>query len=84
MKMEVDRWLVFAEEDRRMARLALDEAIYNQVCFHSQQCVEKALKAAIISRGEFPPRSHKIADLLAALESFAPNRVAVSVFQCFS
>ena len=38
MKEEVRRWINFASEDLRMAELALNEGIYNQVCFHSQQC----------------------------------------------
>ncbi|MCX7017993.1 MAG: HEPN domain-containing protein [Candidatus Sumerlaeota bacterium] len=40
-----DRWLEFARQDLQMAELALNEGIYNQVCFHSQQYVEKCLKA---------------------------------------
>jgi len=48
MKDEVKNWLDFAYEDLRMAELALKEKIYNQVCFHSEQCVEKVLKAIII------------------------------------
>ena len=43
MNEAVERWLAFAQEDMRMAELALKEGIYNQACFHSQQCVEKAL-----------------------------------------
>ena len=39
-----ERWLAFAREDLRMAELALSESIFNQVCFHAQQCVEKAIK----------------------------------------
>ncbi len=45
MKKESERWLQFAAEDLQMAELAMREAIYNQVCFHSQQCAEKAIKA---------------------------------------
>jgi HEPN domain-containing protein len=40
-----DRWFEFARQDLQMAELALHEGIYNQVCFHSQQCVENQLKA---------------------------------------
>ena len=40
-----DRWLAFAKDDLRIAELAMSEGIYNQVCFHSEQCVEKVLKA---------------------------------------
>lgn len=61
------RWLDFAEEDLRTAELALKEGIWNQACFHAQQCAEKALKALLASRGLAPPRTHKIADLISLL-----------------
>lgn len=67
---EVANWLRFAAEDLRMAELALQDEIYNQVCFHSQQCVEKALKGLIASQGKAPPRTHRMADLLPFL---SPN-----------
>jgi len=61
-------WLGFAREDLRVAEMALKEGIFNQVCFHAQQCVEKCLKALIEYRGRVPPRTHSIADLLTALD----------------
>jgi HEPN domain-containing protein len=67
MKDEVKNWIEFAREDSRMAELALKEKIYNQACFHAEQCVEKAIKALIIHKGRIHPQSHKIADLLAYL-----------------
>jgi len=68
---EAERWLIFAQEDLRMADLALRDGIYNQVCFHSQQCVEKALKALVTdSRKNAPPRTHGITDLM---EMLPPN-----------
>jgi len=39
-----DRWMEFARQDLLMAELALNEGIFNRVCFHSQQCVEKCIK----------------------------------------
>ena len=42
---EADRWLGFAKQDFRIAELATNEGLYNQVCFHFEQCVEKVLKA---------------------------------------
>ena len=62
-----DRWLEFARQDLQMAELALGEGIYNQVCFHSHQCVEKCLKAALANQGRMPPRTHSIVDLLGLL-----------------
>jgi len=68
MSEAIERWLAFAQEDMRMAELALKEGIYNQTCFHSQQCVEKAMKGALIHhQGETLPRTHSIADLLRLL-----------------
>ncbi len=67
MKDEVKNWMEFAHEDSRMAELALKEKIYNQACFHSEQCVEKVIKAFIIHKGRIHPQSHKLADLLTYL-----------------
>lgn len=66
MKGEGNKWLSFSQEDMKMAELALKEKIYNQVCFHSQQCVEKAIKGLIVKSGHAHPQSHKLADLVSA------------------
>jgi len=65
MKEAEARWLYVATEDLRTAELTHREGIYAQTCFHAQQCVEKALKAAVVARtGRPPPRTHSIAELL--------------------
>jgi HEPN domain-containing protein len=62
---EAERWLTFAREDLRVAELVLREAIYNQACFHAQQCVEKSLKALVAYfRKGAPPKTHDITDLV--------------------
>jgi HEPN domain-containing protein len=66
---EGEIWFHFAEEDLRMAKLALKEGIYNQVCFHSQQAVEKALKAHLESNNVMPPKTHKIVDLISKIKT---------------
>ena len=43
--------------------MLLREGIWNQECFHSQQAVEKILKASLPADAR--PRTHKIADLLS-------------------
>jgi HEPN domain-containing protein len=68
MNEMASRWLTFAQEDLRMAKLALEQGIYNQVCFHAQQCAEKALKALIANKGEAPPKTHKLIDLLPQID----------------
>ena len=67
MNEQAERWLAFAREDLRMAELAMAEAIWNQTCFHAQQCVEKILKSWLADCGETPPRTHKLADLIVLL-----------------
>ena len=71
-----DRWLEFARQDLQMAELALNEGIYNQVCFHSHQCIEKCLKAELANLNKKLPRTHSIVDLLGLLppECFAELR----------
>ena len=48
-----------------MARLALDQGIYRETCFHAHQAVEKALKAFLLFRTGTYPRTHSLEDLLA-------------------
>jgi len=60
-----EKWLLFARNDLKTAEILFREAIWNQVCFHSQQALEKLLKALIPP--DHRPRSHKLADLIACL-----------------
>jgi len=60
-------WLSFAREDLRMADLAFRDEMFNQVCFHAQQAAEKCLKAVLHKKGQLPPKTHKIIDLLTVL-----------------
>ena len=48
MKETSEQWLHAAEDDLRVvARIASDEYLAHVVAFHSQQCIEKSLKAII-------------------------------------
>jgi len=67
MKKKIERWINFANEDLMMAELAFKEELFNQVCFHSQQCVEKLLKGYIAFRGDIYPQSHKLVDILSLI-----------------
>lgn len=57
-------FLIFAEEDLKSARVLLKEGIFNQVCFHSQQVVEKSLKSFIKSKKRISPKTHSLLELL--------------------
>lgn len=74
--LEAQRWLTFAEQDRRMAELALGAAIFNQTCFHAQQCVGKCLKACLTAGGALVPRTHLIADLVQQMPAAAQSVMA--------
>lgn len=54
-------WLTRAKQDLRAAEVLLPEEIWNLVCFHSQQAIEKCLKGLIVRREHItPPREHSI------------------------
>ena len=79
------RWLDFAHQDLRMAELAMTEALYSQVCFHAQQCAEKAIKGLLVHQGQTPPRTHRLGDLLGLLDPnpFAEQRLEVQLLDRF-
>ncbi len=58
-----------AEEDLRAAEaLTREGSLDALVCFHSQQAVEKMLKAALLAAGLEPPRTHDLGYLLETFE----------------
>ncbi|HLC26603.1 MAG TPA: HEPN domain-containing protein [bacterium] len=54
-----------AKEDQKMAKLAYDARLYNQVCFHCQQGAEKCLKAFLLEKDGKYPKTHSLAELLS-------------------
>lgn len=72
MNETAERWLAFADEDLRVAEAVMPQELYNQVCFHAQQCVEKSLKSLLAMRGQRLPRTHAITDLLVLLPAEMP------------
>lgn len=61
---EKNRWFSFALEDLKVAEISLEEGIYNQACFHSQQGVEKMLKGYLAENDKDVPKIHSIGALL--------------------
>lgn len=43
---------------------------YDAVCFHSQQCAEKYLKAVLKSQAKYIPKIHFLLELLALIKEF--------------
>jgi len=63
----VKQWTEKAEEDFRTAEYLLvlkENCPLNPVCFHSQQCVEKYIKALLVYCTIQFPKSHDVVELL--------------------
>ena len=59
----VKEWIAKAEGDFSVAcreRRVRKSPNWDAVCFHSQQCVEKYLKALLIHYGVMPPKTHDL------------------------
>jgi len=65
-KITIRRWLIRAEHDLLTARamLRLPEAPTDVVCYHSQQCMEKTLKAWLVHAEVDFPKTHNLRRLL--------------------
>ena len=70
MKQETKEWVAKAERDfatmKREFRVA-EDANYDDVCFHAQQCIEKLLKGYLQELEIEFPRSHDLRELLNLL-----------------
>lgn len=76
MNAAVRAWIDKAEGDFRVATRELavaDEAAYDAVCFHAQQCVEKLLKAVIVLRDLDPPHTHNLLELADLVRPLHPG-----------
>ncbi|MBE0067965.1 HEPN domain-containing protein [Thermoanaerobacterium thermosaccharolyticum] len=68
---EYKQWLNYAEDDFIAAKELLKSRLYNVVCFHSQQSIEKHLKAYLIYNGINPPRVHHLITLIRIISKFS-------------
>ena len=67
MQTEASEWIAKAEGDCVVAfreYRARRNPNYDDVCFHAQQCIEKYLKAALVSKGRTVRRIHDLTVLL--------------------
>ena len=75
-------WLNQAESDLLIARAPIPGVYLEHLCYHAQQCVEKALKAILIRRvGDFP-FSHNLLQLVDLVEKSGvsvPEEIAGAV-----
>lgn len=63
MRKATVAWLREAQDELETAVVLLEHAKPRGVCLHSQQCVEKLLKALLLEKGRRLPRTHDVVDL---------------------
>jgi len=65
----VKEWVAKAENDLKSASylLKMKDCPVENVCFNAQQCVEKYLKALLITQGLEFPKTHDLGELLLLL-----------------
>jgi HEPN domain-containing protein len=71
---KVKVWLAFADEDIRMAEVAMklkSNVPYRIIAFHAQQCAEKYLKAYLVYHNVEFPYTHSIRRLLDLCAEYA-------------
>ncbi|MCY3559221.1 MAG: HEPN domain-containing protein [Chloroflexi bacterium] len=61
-----ERWLGYAEEDLRAARMFHERGDFSprHACWYAQQSAEKALKAVVLTVQPLARKTHNMADLL--------------------
>lgn len=66
MRELAERWLAYAERDRRTCEQIKEASdLGSVVAFHIQQLIEKSLKALLVYSGANPPRIHDLVRLSA-------------------
>jgi HEPN domain-containing protein/predicted nucleotidyltransferase len=63
MRKATAAWLKDAEEEFESANVLFENGRHRSACYHSQQAVEKGLKAILLEKGQRPQRTHDIVEL---------------------
>lgn len=74
LRQKVLQWLLYAEEDLRLARHGLtlkSNCPCRLIAYHAQQCAEKHLKAYLVHQSVDFPYTHNIARLLELCAEYA-------------
>ncbi len=70
MKGALKEWIKQAEEELAIGKYLLKGGFYRGACFHSQQAVEKIIKAALLEKGWELERIHSIQRLSVIAEEY--------------
>jgi len=72
-------WLKHASDDLQSAEVLLKERIYNMVCFHSRQAIEKLFKSFIAMYYQEIPRIHNLIRLHKICEDLYGSQLNLDV-----
>jgi HEPN domain-containing protein/predicted nucleotidyltransferase len=72
-------WIKEAQDDLDTSSILHDHQKYRGACIHSQQAVEKALKALLIEKAERPPRTHDIVELINRAKAAGWAEIQISM-----
>ncbi len=70
MRKEAEGWVKIAIEEFQSAQYLLEKSLFRMVCYHSQQYVEKILKAILVEHEVEVPFTHNLLDLNNAVKEF--------------
>ncbi len=90
MKCETREWVQKAEGDYQVAKreIRAENAVYDAVCFHAQQCVEKYLKAWLVENSRSFPRTHDLVVLFDLCKNevseLTPHRASLAFLTTFA
>lgn len=75
MKKLTEEWISKAEDDSAVAEreYACKKPVYDAVCFHAQQCVEKYMKAVLQENNTAFEKTHDLDLLLQKCEGLIPE-----------
>lgn len=81
MKRQTEHWLKSAEEDLILIGEILENAyLTNMIAFHSQQAIEKSIKAVLEEKETQVPKIHNIITLKAKVENYIQLPVDQEIF----
>jgi len=81
MKRQTEYWLKAAQDDLIVIReIIRNDSLTNMVAFHSQQAIEKALKAVLEEKENHVPRMHNIITLKAMIDRYVTLNFNQEIF----
>ncbi|NJE10424.1 HEPN domain-containing protein [Thermococcus sp. MAR1] len=72
MREDSREWFHKGDEDLKAAKILYREGLYALSCFHSQQAIEKYLKAFLVEKGQEISKTHNLKFLINECREIDP------------